>query len=552
MRAETGVRPAVPAQGRQALPYRTAFETPLDFPATAARAREQLRSWLRSKRYDVGRFDDGGAVLARGVVIRYAATDGVSGWHLREAGGDGVTWVSTVAVTRGRQPDRTWVSLNVEPVVSDSVLAPPAAPPRLVRLLLEALDAYDGEAELRHRPVTVGAAAVDDLLDIVCAEDRRLPAVVAAAPADAAFPRWGAVVDRLVRHLPGLASIYLLDPVAAGAFNEGIGSTHRIGPGSVRTYLSGADPAVPEDAVRHRVLSRRRIEAEPARAARVLAVLPRQLAAAAVPPAAARGLHLSIHDVRPPPRRPDDPTAALRAEVALLTELLVAADETERALRATVARQQDEMLGLAADLEGEREGLEQRYAQVRALQQRLTEARLFDSAYTPAERPPPLATSFAELLDRVGQLDPHVTFAGDQSICLDLDEQPHSSAWAQVAWQGLLALADYARASGQGVFAGDFKSWCEKPPDGDWYALSAGKVARDESLTVRRNPKFHQARVFAVPRTVDPGGRVFMGAHIKLGNSTTVAPRMHFHDASHGAGVVYVGYIGPHLPNTLT
>lgn len=551
MPTDTVAPVAVIEQSRRALPYRTAFATRLGFREAAERAREQLRAWLQGKGYDVERFDAGDAGLARGVVVRYAATNQLCGWQLREAR-YGVTWVSTLAVTRDRQTDQTWISLNVEPAVSGDKPPPVAAPPKLVRLLLAAMDAYDGEAELRDRPMVVNAARVDDLLDVVCADGRRLPVVVAAAPADVSFERWRGVVDELVRYLPGLASTHLLDPVAVTAFNEGIGSTHRIGPGAVRTYLAGVDPAVTEDAVRHRVLSRRRIEAEPARAARVLAVLPRQLAAAALPSVAARSLTLATHDVRRTPPEHDDQMVALRDEVKLLTELLAAADGTEQHLRAIVARQQEEILELAADLELSRADLERREATVRTLRQRLVEAKLFEQAYTPAEEPQPLPTSFAELLDRIGQLDPYVIFTGDAGICLDLDEQLQSSAWAQAAWQGLLALADYARASVLGRFARDFKSWCESPPDGEWYAISAGKVARDESLTVRTNRKFGQARMFTVPSTVDPSGKVFMGAHIRLGNSTTVAPRMHFHDASRDGGVIYVGYIGPHLPNTLS
>ncbi|NMO55864.1 hypothetical protein HH310_32365, partial [Actinoplanes sp. TBRC 11911] len=281
------------------MPYRTGFETPLEFRPATERVREQLRAWLQQKQYDVDRFDAGETVLASGVVIRYAATNNVSGWQLRESRHDGPTWVSTVAVTRGERKNHAWISLNVEPVVSGLASVPQAAPPNLVKLLLAAVDAVDGEAALRPQPSVVNVAGVDDLLDIVCAEERRLPAVVAAAPTDIAFDRWRATIERMVRYLPGLASTYLLDPIAVPKFNEGIGFAYAAGPGAVRTFLPGVDPAIMEDSIRHRVLSRWRIEKEPARAARVLAVIPRQLAAAALPTGAARGLNLSIGEPRP-------------------------------------------------------------------------------------------------------------------------------------------------------------------------------------------------------------------------------------------------------------
>ncbi|GAA0488229.1 hypothetical protein Ade02nite_81320 [Paractinoplanes deccanensis] len=533
------------------MPYQTGFATLLDFREATERVREQLRVWLQQKRYDVDRFDAGEAGLSPGVVIRYAATNDVSGWQLQESRHDGVTWVSTVAVTRGVRRDHAWISLNVEPVVSGSASPPQAAPPKLVRLLLGAVDAVDGEATLRPHPMVVNAAGVDDLLEIVCAEERRLPVVVAAAPTDVPFDRWRATVNSLVRYLPGLASTYLLDPVAVPAFNDGIGVTYAIGPGAVRTYLPSVDPAISEDSVRHRVLSRWRIEKEPARAARVLGVLPRQLAAAALPAAAARGLNLSVGESRRARDEPAGETTSLRAEVKTLTELLAIADDTEQQLREAASRHQEQVLDLAADLEIAQAELERRSATVRELQRRLVEAQMYDLAYSPVEAPPPLPTSFADLLDRLNQLTDHVVFTGNMETCLDLDEQMQSSAWAQTGWQGLLALADYAAASTNNDFAGDFKTWCESPPNGR-YAISAGKVARDESPTVRNNAKFSATRVFPVPESVSPSCEIFMGAHIKLGNSTTIAPRMHFLDALRRDGHIYVGYIGPHLPNTLT
>jgi hypothetical protein len=47
-------------------------------------------------------------------------------------------------------------------------------------------------------------------------------------------------------------------------------------------------------------------------------------------------------------------------------------------------------------------------------------------------------------------------------------------------------------------------------------------------------------------------GEIFMPSHIRLGQSSTVAPRMYFHDASATEHRVFVGYIGRHLANTRT
>jgi hypothetical protein len=73
-----------------------------------------------------------------------------------------------------------------------------------------------------------------------------------------------------------------------------------------------------------------------------------------------------------------------------------------------------------------------------------------------------------------------------------------------------------------------------------------------ESDAVANNGKLRGERTLPVPKTVDPKGRVFMQAHLKIGGGNTIAPRLHFHEDGLRSGKVYVGYLGPHLRNTLT
>src|SRR5690606_36976659 len=121
-------------------------------------------------------------------------------------------------------PEVSWVSLNVE-ATAQSGVPPWPQPPRLVRPLLNVLGAYDGEARLTTLPMIVPEQDVEGLLeDVICAEQRRLPAVVAAPPTNVDFEPWRTVVERLTRDLPGLASMYLLTPAATVAFNQAIGT----------------------------------------------------------------------------------------------------------------------------------------------------------------------------------------------------------------------------------------------------------------------------------------------------------------------------------------
>jgi hypothetical protein len=558
------------------LPYRTAFETRHDYREVRKVVEDGLRRWLREKTYDLDSFDQGLPDVGPGVVLRYAATNHSIGWQLRESRED-ATWVTTVSVTHdGRHFTDEWVSITVEGQPRGSGRVPDAKPPRLVAALLGELDAFDGPAVLGAQPVVVSSGdQVEELLHIVCGE-RRLPVVIAAPPVDDSFDPWTHRMAWLMRDLVGLASMYVLTPPAATQFNEGMSGTHRIPPGSVRTYLPGVDPAIDEDGLRHRILSARRIEAEPHRAAALLAALPRRLAATVAPPPAIVAETVSIGDFArsrksPVERDPVDvdreiarrreenaahesllEIARLREENAAYEALLDEAATTQRTLHQTIADQSNEIFGLAHDLEVTQQELEQAQATVRALQRRLAEANLFEQAYTPVtEHPEPAATSFSDLLQRLASIDSFVVFTGNEEETLNLEGHPQYGAWARVAWQCVLAMGDYAKAKQSGQFAGDFLAWCESPPPGA-HALPAGRIARDESASVRNNERFARHRYFPVPETIDPSGCIFMGAHIRIARSGQISPRLYFHDATAVDGRVYIGYIGPHLPNTHT
>jgi hypothetical protein len=43
-----------------------------------------------------------------------------------------------------------------------------------------------------------------------------------------------------------------------------------------------------------------------------------------------------------------------------------------------------------------------------------------------------------------------------------------------------------------------------------------------------------------------------MGAHFKIARKGLLSPRIYYHDAASHTGMIYVGYIGKHLPNAHT
>lgn len=157
--------------------------------------------------------------------------------------------------------------------------------------------------------------------------------------------------------------------------------------------------------------------------------------------------------------------------------------------------------------------------------------------------------TFTELLYRMGEF-PLLSFTGDEKETMALDAHTVGGNWVRLTWEGLTALQEYATVAVHGAARGDFKQWCEHAPVGGSH-FPPRKAVRNESRTVCSHSKMRRERMFAVPPSVDPSGRAFMGAHLRIGGGRT-APRLHYLDDCSGSGRIYVGYIGMHLTNTMT
>ncbi|NUW33380.1 hypothetical protein HTZ77_18375 [Nonomuraea sp. SMC257] len=546
--------------------YRSIFHTRLTAADAFSAAQGALRGWLRSKQLDVDAFDQGNARLGPGTFLLHNSRNTPDGtqtkrWQLRETGGPGA-WVSALTVhAPGRAPEaaRTWFWLDVEfmPAALDeaeSGRGRKAAVPRLIGELLDQVPANDSLATLTRTPRLIRPDDVDELIDVLCDPDRRLPTIVATAHAKTPFEEWRRTVETVTKNTAGLAGLYLLDPYATEHFNKEIGSSHGVWGGSIRTFLPEVDPAGAEDAVRHRVLSAARIELDVRRAVGLLSGLPRTLSAESRLPAALAGITrtLLLEDT---PKQAQARTSApaemkeLRTENDQLRRNLHAAFE----LIAEAARNEDRIADLNEQLQAlsaEFDTVNQKAVlledQVRGLQRRLVHIGHEKDAFEPQEQRTILPGSFAELLDRMEELS-RIVFTGDIGLPLGLDEMPNASSWAQTTWQALLALNSYADARAADRFAGSFLQWCKEPPVGE-YAIPAGKVAADESEAVKKDMRMRRQHTFPVPPKVDAKGRLFMGAHIRIGGGAGMrAPRMHYHDGVKAAGLICVGYIGPHL-----
>ncbi|MGY0230576.1 hypothetical protein [Longispora urticae] len=527
------------------LPYRTAFHIDLAFREARERAERELRTWLRDKNYSVAAYDNEHQKLAPSVYMRYVSPTGTRGWQLRERDPQG-TWLSTLTV-QAESAGRSWVALDIEHIPVTGAEAQPAHVPKLARLLLTEFDAYDDEAVLRAEPELIRPDRVEDLLDVVCSPHRRLPVVVAAPHPERPFDTWRHDVVGVTADLAGLASVYILDPPALAEFNRGMGdSGYQVEPGFLRTYLEETDPAVPGDASRHPVLAGRRIEVDPVRARQLIGLLPRRLAASRPLPEALAKVSFARSG-----GESEVELTELRGRYEELEHLLKEIEWERDRARARRDELDSRLFDANSELETEQRERSRLVDRVRYLERLLTESGHGDRVYAgpPIDEPP---KSFDELLDRLdtGEL-PRVEFTGDRHRTLALEEQHEYSTWAVSAWDALRALADYARARATAGFSNNFYAWCREPPPGG-LAITARKVAPTESDTVVNSSKFANHRMLPVPRSVHPAGRIFMGAHIRIGAAGAISPRLHFHDATATTGTIYIGYLGPHLPNTMT
>jgi hypothetical protein len=194
--------------------------------------------------------------------------------------------------------------------------------------------------------------------------------------------------------------------------------------------------------------------------------------------------------------------------------------------------------------------LDDAQARARWLTSRLKDVGDYESNYLPV--PSEFAESrpedFAALLERIEDVE-GVQFTGDPEYVLSLTAVDTNGSALRTAWDAVLALRDYVRARHDGQPVSGLKQYLAETPAG-YRTVPPGKFAETETAETMRH--FGEERLFPVPRSVDSSGFVYMRAHFKLASIGIVTPRMHVFDAHPGKPMVYIGYIGRHLPNTKT
>ncbi|MEU8540832.1 hypothetical protein AB0C52_12745 [Streptomyces sp. NPDC048717] len=565
-----------------ALAHRSAFPVP-DAAAMLDTVRWVSNQWLKGK-YGAGAIPAGTGqhtIAPSTVLLTEAAYDETGAecatrMQLREYQ-PSATWRTTITAVRAPAGDGI-VAVDLECFPSGK-RRPRTAKPKIVRALLAELRAYDGPSRLTPEALRVTVDQVPALVEMLRAPDRKKPLVVAARPSQS-HPLWTERVSGTVHAVAGDASAYLLwDLPAVDAFRAAVGYDHRVNAGAVRVYLPlGAER--PAGGGRNHVLgaprwidpgdqSWRRMAESILAAAREQPV-PQQIAAVEFTDRAAEQHHRERRETLDRARRladvpivdPKEQLIELRAEVTLLNELLGQADEeltelgrasalTERAYLSA----RSELASAAAARDAE---VEDHLETLDALARALTEAdrlRLLllrqdrhDEAAEAGASLPGVPGSFEELWQRLGEWE-HLLVTADRRTAVGLDVHPEARTWVAKAWTALGALDSYAATSNNG-FSGGFYQFCLTPPPGA-RPYPVRHLAMTESAATMR--QYGHERLFPGP----DGRRVEMQAHLKLGTRGSVSPRLYFLDEAKspegaGAGRLVIGYIGPHLHNTLT
>jgi hypothetical protein len=186
---------------------------------------------------------------------------------------------------------------------------------------------------------------------------------------------------------------------------------------------------------------------------------------------------------------------------------------------------------------------------IRYLQQELIRHSAYDAAYgvVPDSLKTHIPEDFDGILDALATFE-CVKFVGDPEKVRELNDLDGRVNAVQKAYAALLALEDYARAKRSGDFEGSVSTYLKNTPNGyrGWYG---NRHADFESADVGNQDRYRAPRTFWVE---DLQREIYMDCHFKITQEDQRSPRLHYFDATTQTGLIYVGYLGPHLPTKRT
>lgn len=526
--------------------------------------------------------------------------------RLREQNAAG-GWASDVVISESPN-QRAWIHLTVASEQGRFVDVP-----RLAKRYMDVLPVSNGPVALNSEPTLIGSGAVEDLLELVCHPARTIPLFVAGTDVDLPFDKFRRHLELWTRQVRGLAGAVILDPLATKHVREALGSSHAVNPWTIRTYLPDVDPALDEDALRHRTLGTSRLAGNDRAVARLLGDIARRFTARQPMPGpvvaelrafdriADKALLESIaltgtaaieteaNAEAIGTDAPSETTATLADEAATyleqieqvkallgLTEITPFAltDVAEHAMLGRARQQALELVPLAEmrlaleQMEEQRDFAFQLLAEEQldlavaeeARQQLADENRFLRKELvklTPATAwdavPDEAATKYPQDFSEYFKM-----LIDRADLLVEFTGNPDKA----LELDALDDLMQFARNSWeftlvlsdylrakQDGFSGGVDEYIRNTPAG-LRTVGPKKHARGETAVTMQ--QFGHQRRFPVPAHIDPSGSLLMEAHFRLGRAGMASPRMYYHDASQVDGRVYIGYIGVHLDNTQT
>lgn len=580
-------------------------------------AEAQLASWLREKGLDADLSTDStttdGTRHLR-VLRRDASASTAIRAVLTESDTPSGTW-TTELLAHDHRGAHDWLTLSVTNNQHRFVDVP-----RLAKYLMQSLPLSDGSITFSDTPRIVSADGVDELIDVLCDEERH-GLVFAAGSSLTDGIDFGSFVRKVgvwTRQVYGLAQVVVLDPAATQRLHGEWGFEHAPPHWALRTFYPGVDPASRVDARRHRVLGVARLaQQSDSSIGQLLGRIARTHASGRTVPGDVFKLRRAfarlenqavVRAIEEVPHsttivQPSEQTAVGHSHTTLPTDQsfavaesyleqvdlvksvlgletidaaslqrivdLARAPKADAATAELAAHQieslQDRVEQLEDDVrlsrllleedEFERaelyDQLHRQEAQTTWLRSRLADRGDYESAYSTS--PPETLQypeSFGELLELLDTAHAdRVAFTGSRDIALSVDNHDTWQLAVQTAWDVCLALADYVRARQENHCQHGIDHYLRHTPSG-YLGCSPGKHAATETRATMQ--RFGQERVFPVPTSVDPKGYTTMSAHFKLAQIGMISPRLHYFDDVTKTGLVYIGYIGPHLTNTQT
>ncbi|WP_063022026.1 cell division protein ZapB [Nocardia niwae] len=215
----------------------------------------EFETWLASKRkwaVDLtvpGFREDNGRSLA---IVRHSL-ENIDLLRFRLTEDDPATgiWTTDFAAGAPKAGGAGWFLLQVSNSRNNWVAVPRVAPGLVDVLPIQTQESL----HLTPQPQRVSVHGVEDLAARVTDPDRHGLIFIAGSDGELPFDKFYTGVGEWTQQVVGLAEVAVLDPLATTEFRAAMGDQHAVSPWTIRNFLPGADPATPDDHLRHRYLT---------------------------------------------------------------------------------------------------------------------------------------------------------------------------------------------------------------------------------------------------------------------------------------------------------